>query len=350
MPTHAKLSYVLVTGGAGYIGSQTVIELLSKNYQVIVIDDLKNSCIESMNRVAQITGKRPLFRQISLLDKKALYNLFEKFNIWAVIHFAGLKAVNESFDEPLRYYENNVVGSCNLLLAMRREGCRNLVFSSSATVYGNLDEEEISENHFLHPISPYGRTKLMVELIIDDICQSDPTMNAIILRYFNPIGAHPSGIIGENPLGPPNNLLPCITQSLVKSKQLNVFGTDYPTKDGTAVRDYIHVVDLALGHLAALEKLRVEKTGCVVYNMGNGRGYSVLEVIACVDKVSGKRIEWKGIDRRPGDASKMIADPTKAYSELNWKPIHDLNDMCSSAWNWQKQNHKGLVSTLTFCN
>ncbi|KAL1919983.1 uncharacterized protein VTP21DRAFT_1129 [Calcarisporiella thermophila] len=337
-------SYVLVTGGAGYIGSQTVIELLAENYQVIIIDNLSNSCLESLNRIVQITGRSPIFRQISLLDKKALFDIFEEFDIWAVVHFAGLKSVNESFDDPLKYYENNVVGSCNLLLAMRQAGCRKLVFSSSATVYGNPDEETISENHFLHPINPYGRTKLMIELIIDDFCQSDPTMNAIMLRYFNPIGAHPSSLIGENPLGPPNNLLPCITQSLVNSKQLQVFGLDYPTKDGTAVRDYIHVVDLAVGHLAALEKLRVEKTGCVAYNMGNGRGYTVLEVINCIEKISGKKIDWKGTGRRPGDTAKVVADPTKAYSELNWKPVHDLQDMCRSAWMWQKRNPDGLLT------
>lgn len=333
---------VLVTGGAGYIGSHTCVELLNEGYDVIVVDNLSNSKEESLKRVMKITNKKIIFYKNDLLDKKGLIKIFHKHNdIYAVIHFAGLKAVGESVQIPLKYYHNNITGTLMLLEAMKEANIKNIVFSSSATVYGDPETVPIREDFPLHPTNPYGRTKYMIEEILKDLYNSDKSWKIILLRYFNPIGAHPTGIIGEDPNGIPNNLVPYISQVAVgKLNELKVFGNDYPTPDGTGVRDYIHVVDLAKGHIKALEKLQ-DNIGVEVYNLGTGRGYSVFEVIKAYEKACGKKIPYKIVDRRPGDIAICYADPSKANKELHWKAERNLEQMCEDSWRWQSNNPDG---------
>ncbi|HIT91013.1 MAG TPA: UDP-glucose 4-epimerase GalE [Candidatus Merdenecus merdavium] len=332
---------ILVTGGAGYIGSHSCVELLNSGYEVVVVDNLINSSEKSLKRVEEITGKKVRFYQMDLLDQKALESVFEKENIESVIHFAGLKAVGESVEKPLEYYYNNVTGTLILCDVMRKFGVKDMVFSSSATVYGNPKTVPISEDFPLSVTNPYGRTKLMIEEILQDIYTSDPEWNIILLRYFNPIGAHKSGKIGENPKGIPNNLIPYITQVAIgKLDCLGVFGDDYETVDGTGVRDYIHVVDLAIGHVKAIEKLE-EKKGILIYNLGTGRGYSVLEMIHAFEKACGKEIKYKILSRRPGDIAECYADPQKAKDELHWEATRPLEEMCEDSWRWQSNNPKG---------
>lgn len=332
---------ILVTGGVGYIGSHTVIQLVKANYQVVIVDNLSNSKIESLKRVEKITNSELKFYKVDLLDRENLNKIFlsEKFD--AVIHFAGLKAVGESVQIPLHYYNNNIIGTLNLLNVMKENNVRNIVFSSSATVYGDPHKVPIEENFPLSATNPYGRTKLMIEDIFRDLYKSDNSWNIIILRYFNPVGAHESGLIGEDPNGIPNNLMPFISQVAVgKRKELSVFGNDYPTIDGTGVRDYIHVVDLAAGHLSALEKLSSFQ-GCVEYNLGTGKGYSVLEVIKAFEKTSNRRIAYKIVPRRAGDIAECFANPKLAKSELNWEAKFGINKMCEDAWRWQSKNPNG---------
>lgn len=332
---------ILITGGAGYIGSHTCVELLQAGYELIVIDNLVNSKEESLRRVREITGKNLDFYKVDLLDRKALEETFERASIDAVIHFAGLKAVGESVAMPLRYYHNNITGTLNLCEVMQKRGVKNLVFSSSATVYGNPQTVPITEDFPLSTTNPYGSSKLVIENILRDLCRVDASWNIAILRYFNPVGAHPSGRIGEDPLGIPNNLVPYIAQVAVgKLKKLRVYGNDYPTPDGTGVRDYIHVVDLALGHLKALEKLR-SAPGLVTYNLGTGRGYSVLEVIFAFAKASGRDIPYRIEGRRPGDIAICYADPSRSRHELNWSARKGLEEMCADAWRWQFNNPNG---------
>jgi UDP-glucose 4-epimerase len=309
---------ILVTGGAGYIGSHTCLELLQAGYEVIVVDNLSNSKEESLKRVQELTGKTLALYKVDLLDKDALKAVFDKSSIDAVIHFAGLKAVGESVIIPLRYYHNNVTGTLILCEVMGTHNVKNLVFSSSATVYGDPNKVPIKEDFPLSPTNPYGRAKLMIEDILRDLHCGDETWNIILLRYFNPVGAHPSGRIGENPNGIPDNLVPYIAQvAVAKLSELSVFGNDYPTRDGTGIRDYLHVVDLALGHIRALEKL-TSNPGVVTYNLGTGRGYSVLEVVSAFEKASGKKIPYKIVARRAGDIASCFADPSKAKRELVW--------------------------------
>ena len=333
---------ILVTGGAGYIGSHTCLELLQAGYEVVVVDNLSNSKEEALTRVQNLTGKSLSFHQVDLLDEVALNAVFQRDAIEAVIHFAGLKAVGESVEQPLRYYHNNVAGTINLCRAMQRFDVKKMVFSSSCTVYGEPHTVPITEDFPLSaPTSPYGRTKLMLEDIFRDLYRADPAWNIVLLRYFNPAGAHPSGQIGEDPNGVPNNLLPYITQVAIgKLAQLAVFGDDYPTPDGTGVRDYLHVVDLAVGHLKALEKLKTSP-GLLTYNLGTGQGYSVLEIIAAFEKASGKKIPYRIVARRPGDTAAVYADPSKAERELGWRAERGLAEMCADAWNWQLQNPNG---------
>jgi len=332
---------VLVTGGAGYIGSHTCVELLDKGYDVIVIDNLSNSSEKALKRVEEITGKKLTFYNADLLDREAVENIFKNGNIDSVIHFAALKAVGESVSKPLEYYYNNITGTLVLCDVMRKFGVKKLVFSSSATVYGNPETVPIRENFPLSATNPYGRTKIMIEQILQDIYAADNTWSIALLRYFNPVGAHKSGLIGEDPRGIPNNLVPYITQVAVgKLDCLRIFGNDYDTPDGTGVRDYIHVVDLAKGHIKALEKLN-DSTGVLIYNLGTGRGYSVLEMVKAFEKVCGKPIKYKIADRRPGDIATCYADPTKAKEELGWVAEKDLQDMCEDSWRWQKNNPDG---------
>lgn len=333
---------ILVTGGAGYIGSHTCVELIGKGYDILVIDNLVNSSIESLNRVKRITGRTVEFKKIDLIDKTAVTALFETDRIDAVIHFAGLKAVGESVEMPLTYYYNNISGTLNLAEAMRAAGVKNIVFSSSATVYGDPHTVPIKEDFPVSPTNPYGRTKLMIEEILRDLFVSDKSWNIMLLRYFNPVGAHPSGSIGEDPNGIPNNLMPYVSQVAVgKLPELAVFGDDYPTKDGTGVRDYIHVVDLARGHIHALEKLATSP-GLLTCNLGTGRGYSVLEMIEAFEKASGKIVGYKITDRRPGDIATCFADPSLARKELNWWAEFGIDEMCRDAWNWQVNNPNGF--------
>jgi len=332
---------VLVTGGAGYIGSHTCVELLDKGYDVIVIDNLSNSSEKALKRVEEITGKKLTFYNADLLDREAVENIFKNGNIDSVIHFASLKAVGESVSKPLEYYYNNITGTLVLCDVMRKFGVKKLVFSSSATVYGNPETVPIRENFPLSATNPYGRTKIMIEQILQDIYAADNTWSIALLRYFNPVGAHKSGLIGEDPRGIPNNLVPYITQVAVgKLDCLRIFGNDYDTPDGTGVRDYIHVVDLAKGHIKALEKLN-DSTGVLIYNLGTGRGYSVLEMVKAFEKVCGKPIKYKIADRRPGDIATCYADPTKAKEELGWVAEKDLQEMCEDSWRWQKNNPDG---------
>ena len=333
---------ILVTGGAGFIGSHTVVELQNAGYDVVVVDNLVNSSRKSLERVEKITGKEVTFYEADINDAAALNEIFEKESIDSVIHFAGLKAVGESVAKPLEYYMNNISGSLTLFDVMRNHGVKNIIFSSSATVYGDPAFVPITEECPKGEITnPYGKTKGMLEEILTDIQKADPEWNVILLRYFNPIGAHESGTIGENPNGVPNNLMPYITQVAVgKLKELGVFGNDYDTPDGTGVRDYIHVVDLATGHIKALEKL-VTHPGLVTYNLGTGVGYSVLDIIKNFEKACGKEIPYKITPRRPGDIDMCYADPTKAKEELGWEATRSIDKMCEDAWRWQTKNPNG---------
>jgi len=336
---------ILVTGGAGYIGSHTVVELQNAGHDVVVIDNLSNSSRESLRRVTQLTGKEVPFYEVDILDEAGLRTVFEKEDIDSCIHFAGLKAVGESVKEPWRYYQNNVAGTLCLLKVMKEFNVKNIVFSSSATVYGTPAFVPITEECPKGEITnPYGQTKSMLEQILTDIQKADSAWNVILLRYFNPIGAHESGLIGENPNGIPNNLMPYITQVAVgKLACLGVFGNDYPTPDGTGVRDYIHVVDLALGHVKAIEKLE-ENPGLKVYNLGTGKGYSVLEIVKNFEKASGVTIPYEIKDRRPGDIAECYASPAKAREELGWTATRDVYCMCRDSWNWQSKNPNGYES------
>lgn len=332
---------ILVTGGAGYIASHTNLELLNAGYDVVAVDNLSNSSCESIKRVEKLTGKKIKFYKDDILDKEALINIFKQEKIDAVIHFAGLKAVGESCRIPLQYFKNNVSGTINLLEVMEMFNVKNLVFSSSATVYGDPKTVPITEDFPLSATNPYGRTKLMIEDMLRDVYAADKEWNIAILRYFNPIGAHESGEIGEDPNGIPNNLVPYIAKvAMGILDKIYVFGNDYDTPDGTGVRDYIHVVDLALGHIKALDKL-MEKPGLVTYNLGTGRGYSVLEVIHSYEKACHKKLPYVITDRRPGDIAVSYADPTKANKELGWKAERDLEQMCRDSYNWQVKNPNG---------
>ncbi|MCI9077541.1 MAG: UDP-glucose 4-epimerase GalE [Lachnospiraceae bacterium] len=333
---------ILVTGGAGFIGSHTTVELLNAGYSVTVIDNLVNSSRESLERVKKITGKSVKFYEDDLLDMEALQNIFEKESISSVIHFAGLKAVGESCEIPLAYFNNNVTGTINLLMAMEKYNVKSLVFSSSATVYGKPASVPIREDFPLSVSNPYGRTKLIIEDMLRDIYKADESWDIALLRYFNPIGAHESGEIGESPNGIPNNLLPYVAKVATGELEVvNVFGDDYDTPDGTGVRDYIHVTDLAEGHIKALEKLS-SHPGLVTYNLGTGKGYSVLEIIHNFEKACGKEIPYKIADRRPGDIDMCYADPGKAKKELGWEAKRDIDKMCEDAWRWQSKYPKGL--------
>jgi UDP-glucose 4-epimerase len=333
---------ILVTGGAGYIGSHTCLELLNKGYEVVVVDNLSNSSKISLDRVEKITGKKLTFYEADLLDRAAMDEIFEKEKtIEAVIHFAGWKAVGESVQKPLEYYHNNITGTLILCEVMRSHEVKNLVFSSSATVYGTPESLPIKEDFPLSVTNPYGATKLMIEGILKDLQHSDPEWNIIVLRYFNPIGAHESGMIGENPKGLPNNLVPFITQVAVgRLERLNIYGDDYNTVDGTGVRDYIHVVDLALGHVKSIEKLK-EKRGVLFYNLGTGNGYSVLQMVKGFEKVTGKQISYTIKPRRAGDIAACYADASKAKLELGWVATRDIDVMCEDAWRWQEGNPNG---------
>jgi UDP-glucose 4-epimerase len=337
---------ILVTGGAGYIGSHTCVELLSAGYDIVVVDSFCNSKPEALKRVSEITRKEFPVYHIDLLEKNRLEEVFSNHSIDAVVHFAGLKAVGESVAIPLRYYHNNITGTLMLCEVMQVYGVKKMVFSSSAAVYGTPERVPISEEFPLQATNPYGRTKLMIEEILRDLYVSDSEWSIALLRYFNPIGAHPSGCIGEDPNGIPNNLMPYITQVAVgKLKELRVFGNDYPTVDGTGVRDYIHVVDLAIGHVKALEKV-MNTTGVEAYNLGTGRGYSVLELVSAFEEVTGIKIPYKIVGRRPGDVAISYADPTKAKEELGWVATRGIEEMCRDAWRWQSNNPNGYESVL----
>ncbi|AMO55201.1 UDP-galactose-4-epimerase [Endozoicomonas montiporae] len=338
------MSKILVTGGAGYIGSHTCLELLNDNYDIVVLDNLSNSSEESLRRVQDITGKSLTFVQGDIRDRTLLTQLFSEHDFEAVIHFAGLKAVGESCVIPLDYYDNNVYGTVVLCEAMKAAGVKRIVFSSSATVYGDPASLPIMEDFPLSATNPYGRSKLMVEDILRDLYLSDNDWSIALLRYFNPVGAHPSGMIGEDPNDIPNNLMPYVTQVAIgKLEKLRVFGNDYPTHDGTGVRDYIHVVDLSLGHVRAIEKLRTTK-GANAWNLGVGKGYSVLDMVAAFEKASGKDVPYIIAERRSGDIAACYANPDKARNELGWQAEKVLEDMVSDAWRWQSQNPDGYPS------
>lgn len=332
---------ILVTGGAGYIGSHTIVELLNSGNNVIVVDNLSNSKEESLKRVKEITGKDFLFYKADLCDKQELRYIFSNNTIDAVIHFAGLKAVGESVQRPLEYYNNNINGTLCLCEVMREYNVKKIVFSSSATVYGDPHKVPITEDFPLSATNPYGKTKLFIEEILKDLYVSDNSWDIILLRYFNPVGAHSSGKIGEDPNDIPNNLVPYISQvAIEKLESLSVFGNDYPTPDGTGVRDYIHVVDLAIGHVRAIDKIE-SKTGVRIYNLGTGRGYSVLEMVEAFKKASGRNIPYKIVGRRPGDIAECFADPSLAKKELNWIAEKGIDEMCADTWRWQSQNPNG---------
>lgn len=339
---------ILVTGGAGYIGSHACVELLQAGYQVIVIDNLSNSASESLLRVQKITGKALSFVEADIRDKQALSDIFTQYDIDAVLHFAGLKAVGESCTQPIKYYQNNVYGTLVLIEMMQQYGVKNIIFSSSATVYGEPNSVKYTEDlPIFGATNPYGKSKAMVEGILQDLVLTDGLANElnpwkiILMRYFNPIGAHVSGLIGEDPNGIPNNLVPYISQVAVgKLEQLSIFGDDYPTIDGTGVRDYIHVVDLAKGHLSALIALK-NFTGCKAYNLGSGKGYSVLEIIAAFERIIGKSINYKIVERRAGDIAECYTDPSLALHELHWKTEKNLEDMLADTWRWQSANPRG---------
>lgn len=339
---------ILVTGGAGYIGSHACVELLQAGYDVVVIDNLSNSKPDSLARVEKITAKSLTFVQADIRDKQALSDIFTEHNIYAVMHFAGLKAVGESCSQPIRYYQNNVYGTLVLTETMEQFGVKKIIFSSSATVYGEPDTVKYTEDlPVFGATNPYGKSKAMVEDILKDLAQADRLSNAskpweiILLRYFNPIGAHISGLIGEDPNGIPNNLVPYVSQVAVgKLEQLSVFGGDYPTVDGTGVRDYIHVVDLVKGHICALNSLE-NMAGCKAYNLGAGQGYSVLEIITAFERITGKKIHYKIVERRAGDIAENYADPGLALRELNWQTEKSLDEMVADTWRWQSHNPQG---------
>ena len=332
---------ILVTGGAGYIGSHTCLALLEAGLEVIVIDNLSNGTEISLKRIQKLVGQSLTFHQVDLLDRAGLTAIFERHAIDSVVHFAAFKAVGESVTRPLTYYHNNITGTINLCQVMQEHNVKNLVFSSSATVYGNSTTVPVTEDFPLTAISPYGQTKLIGEQILKDLCHADSTWNVALLRYFNPVGAHESGQIGEDPNDIPSNLMPYVSQVAVgKLGQVRVFGGDYPTPDGTGIRDFIHVVDLADGHLRALKRL-TENPGLVIYNLGTGRGYSVLEVIAAFERACGKKIPYQIVERREGDVVTSYADPSKAQRELGWTAERDIDDMCVDAWRWQSQNPNG---------
>lgn len=332
---------ILVAGGAGYIGSHTAIELIEAGYDVVIADNLYNSKEEAIRRVEKIVGRKIKFYKVDVCDKAAMRKVFAENDISAVINFAGYKAVGESVQKPVEYYENNIGGMLALIDVMREFNCKNLVFSSSATVYGNPHTVPITEDFPLSTTNPYGSTKLFIEYILKDVAKADPDFNIAILRYFNPIGAHSSGLIGEDPNGIPNNLCPYITKVAVgKLKEVHVFGNDYPTKDGTGVRDYIHVVDLAKGHVLAVNKL-LQKSGLFIVNLGTGRGYSVLEMINAFSKALGKEIPYVIDPRRPGDIAECYADPSLAYKLIGFKAEKTLDDMSRDALNWQTKNPDG---------
>lgn len=338
---------ILITGGAGYIGSHTCVELLNAGYEVIVLDNFLNSKPEALNRIKQITGKSFPIYQVDLLEMEMVEQVFLENDIDAVIHFAGLKATGESVNIPLSYYYNNITGTIILCEMMKRYHVKKLVFSSSATVYGIPEKVPIAEDAPLFTLNPYGRTKLMIEEILRDLIISDSGWSISLLRYFNPVGAHKSGLIGEDPNGIPNNLMPYITQTAVgKLKELSVFGNEYPTIDGTGVRDYIHVVDLAVGHVRALEKV-LSSTRIEAYNLGTGKGYSVLEMIAAFEKASGVRIPYKIVAPRPGDTPICFADPTKATRELGWKASRGIDEICEDSWRWQSMNPNGYERKMS---
>ncbi len=333
---------VLVTGGAGYIGSHTCVELLNAGEEIIILDNFYNSKPEALNRIRQITGKDFLFYEADLLDKAAIERIFSENSIDSVIHFAGLKAVGESVQKPILYYHNNITGTLNLCDVMQSHNVKKIVFSSSATVYGSPKSVPIDETFPLSTTNPYGSTKLMIEQILRDIYIADKEWSIALLRYFNPIGAHPSGLIGEDPNGIPNNLVPYIAQVAVgKLECLGVFGNDYPTHDGTGVRDYIHVVDLALGHLKALDKVRRDK-GADAYNLGTGKGYSVLDVVKAYEKACGKPVKYQIKPRRPGDIAECYANPKKAKEILGWEATRGIDEMCRDSWNFTLKNPQGL--------
>ncbi|CAM6059745.1 unnamed protein product, partial [Sphagnum tenellum] len=338
--------WVLVTGGAGYIGSHTVLQMLLKDYKIVIVDNLENSCEEAVHRVRELAGNNGqnlIFKQVDLRDKDALEEVFKTSRFNAVIHFAGLKAVGESVRMPLHYYNNNIIGTLNLLDAMTRHGCKQIVFSSSATVYGQPKSVPCTEEFPLEATNPYGRTKLVIEGILKDVHVADPTWRIVLLRFFNPVGSHPSGHIGEDPRGVPNNLMPVVQQVAVgRRTELTVFGNDYNTRDGTGVRDYIHVMDLAAGHIQALHKLfNTPDIGCAIYNLGTGRGTSVLEMVAAFEKASGKKIPLRFTDRRPGDCSEVYAATEKAEKELGWTAKLGIEEMCRDQWNWASKNPYG---------
>lgn len=331
---------ILVTGGAGFIGSHTVVELLKKDEDLIIVDNFINSKPEVLDRVKEITKKDFKFYEVDLLDEEKLENVFKQNNIEAVIHFAGLKAVGESVEKPIEYYHNNITGTLVLLKLMKKYNCKKIIFSSSATVYGTPKEVPIKEDFPLSTTNPYGSTKLMIEQILKDVCISDKDFCAILLRYFNPIGAHKSGLIGEEPNGIPNNLMPYINKvANGELDHLNIFGSDYNTVDGTGVRDYIHVVDLAKGHVKALEKAR-KISGAEAYNLGTGKGYSVLEIVKAFEDATGMKVKYKITERRPGDIAECYADPTKALEELGWKAEKTLDEMCQDAWRFTQNKFK----------
>ena len=337
------MSTVLVTGGAGFIGSHTSVELLNAGYDIIILDNFVNSKPESLKRIKELTGKDFKFYQADIRDEEAMTKVFAENKIDAVIHFAGLKSVPQSVKEPLNYYDNNIAGTVCLCRVMDKAGCKKLVFSSSATVYGSKNPSPLREDMPTGgTTNPYGTTKYFIEQILQDLCISDSEWGVSILRYFNPIGAHKSGRIGEDPNGIPGNLMPYITQVAIgKLECLNVCGNDYPTPDGTGVRDYIHVVDLAIGHIKALDRLLKVK-GCEVYNLGTGKGYSVLDVIKAFEKASGIKINYRIAPRRAGDVACCYADATKAKEVLGWQAQYDIDDMCADSWRWQSQNPNGL--------
>lgn len=334
------MGYILVTGGCGYIGSHTVLELLNKNYQVVVVDNLSNSSKESLRRVQQLTGKNVVFYEEDIRNQKKMEEIFTAHEFDAVIHFAALKAVGESCKIPLKYYENNISGTVALLQVMEKFNVKKMIFSSSATVYGSPERLPLDENCRLSTTNPYGSTKLMMENIMQDVYKADNGWTIILLRYFNPVGSHESGLIGEDPKGIPNNLMPYVAQvASGKLDCINVFGNDYDTPDGTGVRDYIHVVDLALGHIAAIKECN--ECGVHIYNLGTGRGYSVLEMIYAFEKACGKKLPYRICERRPGDIAACYACPEKAEKELKWKAKYGIEEMCASQWKWQSMNPIG---------
>lgn len=339
------MNKILVTGGTGYIGSHVLVELLTDGYEAFVVDNLSNSSEESLRRVEKITGKKVDFFNVDLRDKEKLEEVFKNNSFEGVLHFAALKAVGESTEKPLLYYDNNITGTLNLLALVNKYNTKNFVYSSSATVYGDPASVPIKEDFPIRPTNPYGQTKAMTEQILKDVYSAHKNPNIVLLRYFNPVGAHISGLIGEDPQGIPNNLVPYIAQVAVgKRDRLKVFGNDYNTPDGTGVRDYIHITDLAIGHVKALKKLE-NSLGIFTYNLGTGRGYSVLEVIKAFEKASGKTINFEIVPRRPGDIATCYADASLANKELNWTAERTIDEMCEDVWRWQSQNPNGFLTT-----